>query len=544
MRSFPKPQASSHQSNSGCTNDTQTSQHAVPLNGGASVKLRGPVGFYHGDPDVMDTVNLLNTNPQKCHSLFGVNDPKLKRKIYFFNTLAAIKFLRNPALEIDVMQYEYSGGAVCFLVGETGAKEELISKGFLFLHECFLASPVKAFIDLDFPPSEVSDYDFNVMLTRANNWINRFRLKVNSALEGIMISIKRAEKAARAEKASKPKKSKRGIGPKGIEKERKKFKHEWSIQAAHRLPGKGTTSKISFHIINNSTYDGKPLLFADIVHLDRFLKNIQHSIDTPNGFKIDSTFTYRGKTLRCLGASKRSEPERMFVEVGTLGKPFSFGCVQPDALDFEHYVISTVCPSTMFDDLYPEDDFLPGCSRHKNSAANTEQRVTKYSCTNALPLLPRYTDPCKKLIFFVTQYLAKVVEYKHVACVLSSKSEDYPYRVHNIKTNQNRDRVDIGIESLPKVPCLLGNRKHNDGKGSTALQLQVWRTREDNMAIVLKCRGGNTTDGHPIDTLDVGHLGGGPLELKSDMLAAAEVVIIAVLGNGTAAESNDVCEDE
>lgn len=434
---------------------------------------------------------------------------------------------------------------MCFLVGERGAKEELISKGFVFLHECFLASPIKAFIDLDFPPSIVSTSDFEVMTMRAENWINKFKIQVNKALTKIMISIKVAEKKERS-KSKNPRgsyKNPRGLGEKGARKELAKFKHEWSVQAAHRLPDGKNPSKISYHVVNNSSYDGKPLLFADIVHLDRFLRGVQREMGIPNGFKIDNTFTYKGKTLRCIGGAKRSEPSRVFVEIGSPGKPFSFGCVQPDALDFEHYVISTVCPSMTFDDLYPETDFLPGCGRQKNSGGGGGSRGmsgnSRYSCTIKRPSTPESTAAFNTLIRCVAEYLASVKEYQHVACGVSKNA--YTMHEGNIKSTQDFGRVDVGIRIAPRTSCLLGNRQHSEGKGSTSLQLRVMRGLNGDFFLELRCRGG-VSDGHPRDTLDVGHLGGGDLSMKSEMLTAAEIALSTIEGKPKD-QNYEGCED-
>jgi len=544
MRSFPKPPIVK---SGGVTIATTTSNGGAQSNDGsccfqdsnnngrlshstfiATVKKKPASEFYHGDPEAMDSVNLLNTNKEKCQKLLGTETPNLERKIYFFDTLDMIRVLRDPSKEIDVVQYEYQSGSMCFLVGEEGFKEELIRKQFLYVHECMLCSPVKLFIDIDCePPPGCSENDYNALNARVRQWIERFKAKAQDVIENLVISVMRQE-------ASDKKKRK-----KKKENEVVKFKHEWSVQCANRPPSPQThQTKISFHVINNSSYDKKPILLSDVIHVDAFLKkNILRDLDSPKGFNVDGSFTFRGKTLRCFGAAKRGEPERVFVDTGRQNKPFAFHCVQFDRMTSDYYVISTVPSDQRFDVLYPETDFLLGSYRRGGTTTTTSGGGTGgnntnslYPCNVKLPKNPDDVDVCNDFIRSVVLHLQEIDGYRHIARETAS-GRDFPYKTYNIKTDPNREKLDIGIIVNAGACCLLGKRQHSGGKKSTSMQLCLFKgPMPGTHYIRIRCKGGINPPDHPIEKLDVSRLSGGIPSKKKHMLDMANAVAVLFFG--------------
>ncbi len=524
MRSYPKfpPEESEDLTASNATapwSNTNSCQSTPPFL--ATAKLHKYAQFYRGDPELMDDVNLLNTNPERCLRMFGTREVKLERKIYFFDKLDVIRVLRDPTKEIDVVQYEYPSGSVCYLVcASRGMKEELIKSGFLYVHECLMGSPLKVFVDIDCqPPEGISVRDYNALLVRVKNWIVRFQHEVQKSIEGIMLASKKSEKVAKVGK--KKKKTRKAT-------EAKHFRHEWSVQTANRPPSQTVTkTKISFHVINNSFYKDKPIFFADVVHLDEFLRRyVLKFLDAPDGFKVDGTFTYLGKSIRCFGAAKRCEPGRVFVESVTPGRPFGFYCVQPDSLDGEHYVIRTVAPSTLFDSLYPETGFVQSStSSGRGGGGGAPRGISNCPCNMQVPLEPSDRETLNSFIRSVALYLQDIRGHLHIATVTKNKTADnFPYKTQNAKRDQDNYEIDIAIAACEGTYCFLGPRQHGEGKRSSPMQVCLRKDRYTrNLEITVRCRGDKSPD-HPCKRLNVSALTGGLQSKRAEMLDFARAV--------------------
>jgi hypothetical protein len=492
--------------------------------------------YYRGDSDTMDSANLINGNKEMCRKLFGTDAPDLERKIYFFDSVIMIRVLRDPSKEIDVIQYEYPDtGRMCFLVGEQGAKEELVRKGFLFVHECMLCSPIKVFIDIDCqPPLGITPSNYNALLARVVAWITKFKRQVEVVIEGLVLSAQPKEEGKKKKKKA--------------DDLRKKFCHEWSVQCAHRGPTTpDAQTKISFHVINNSSYDKLPVMFPDLLHVNAFLKkHVLSVLSTPLEFQVDNSFTYKGKTIRCYGAAKREEPLRVFVSASNEDRPFDFHCVQPDNLRGEYYAISTVPRDMRFDDLYPETDFVLGAHTGRvggnggggGGGANVVQRQSNYQCTVRVPLTPANRLVCDALISAVAEFLRTTHDYAYVA--KSVGGERLPYSTENIKTDQNRERLDICIRVRPGVSCLIGSRCHHDGKGNMAMQLCIEKGAFEGVnRIAVRCKGTVDPVTHPKSYVRVSAIIDGDAKARKTMDARANTIITEVFSpEDVSSESN------
>jgi hypothetical protein len=487
-----------------------------------SSELNESEDFFFGN-NLMQHYNL-KTNKELRTLIFGKEIP-IKCNIYAFTTLDSLLFHCDND-RISVVQFELIKGSFCYMIGEPGFIQELMTLEQNFCHEFIMANPVKMFVDIDWELDDLDKPKFDIGLNNVHLFIEEFMRKFEKFLESPELKLS-------------------------------ELKHSWLILQACRdsKDNPDKKSKISFHLINNSTSKRIPIFFKSISQMMYIIQEIKSQIMIPtNQYTIDDTFNHNNKGLRLTGNAYRREVSRIFFP----DKKFHSDLIEKLSIECEcdKHIWTKVEHSKLLEDsriqITEENDFYlvldvkeehkynyheikrdckPTNKRNKGNQKNGDFKFEKTKAFNENKLkknkfgvsilqgqtpifdqhrmslrnnesisIPKILNEMGQLIIDeVVKILKENKEYstgfttynfEHISC-------ETKYKVYKMRVSFDKTKIAIGIQSSydSKInKCLLNNHNHHS-KNAMRLFINNDTDDEDLFSIDLWCSGGSH-DGH------------------------------------------------